>query len=142
MSAEAVEDASEAPTLSKQPWNTLRLFAKYMGNIIFASIQKAALNPLTTCLVYPAIACYVVLKVMGLFPAFIREAEVRPRSSCIRVYVCIGGKLPCVEVGLAVFCCRCQLLGIAASLHRRVRLVFRQLRRFSRGTYVELCVSE
>lgn len=76
MSAGAMEDASEAPTLSKKPWLTLRLFAKYMGSVLFASIQQAALNPLTTFLVYPAIACYVVLKALGLFPAFVREAEV------------------------------------------------------------------
>lgn len=68
----------EPPTLASRPLYTLSLFLQYMGNIIFASLKQAMLSPLTTYLVYPAIACYVVLKAMGLFPEFVLETEVRP----------------------------------------------------------------
>lgn len=85
--SEANKPSAAAPTLAMHPLATLALFTKYMGSIMFASLKQFAFYPLTTYLVYPAIACYVVLKAMGLFPAFIHETEVRPDLAYIMLSI-------------------------------------------------------
>jgi uncharacterized membrane protein YGL010W len=79
--ANMVEDpcreAAVAPTLYSRPLETISLFSKYMASVLYESMKRAAVNPVTKFIVYPAFVCYIAMKALGLFPDFVREAEVR-----------------------------------------------------------------